>query len=195
MFQLMKAQPECVDQITGLVLAACFWRDLFEGNILGLGAHDFAREWYVKPRLQHTWVLLDERKANKVCACLIALSAEQANNMPDYRPHLLKRVLNVFAPYFEYNIPAEALVSEVIAVDSSVRRHGLATILYDLVESLALAQHKCKLISHIPSFNTINLRNRLNRNFIITDIVSFPAPIKKNILRCELDLSRRPIAL
>lgn len=184
MYKIIKAKPEHAHQILHYKTTTCYWKEFIEGNKLGRDYEDMMFELVVNPRIPHTHVLVDSQDESKIFGCVIAMTNEDLNTMPDYTPYLHPKVLDVFGPWLNYPI-ADSVVIELIALDKTVRQ-GIQ--LYEIVEELALKEKNGCISEFCWSCVNDSLSLAVKKGFMVTDVIHFKDPVNIPLLY----LQKRP---
>lgn len=184
MYKIIRAKPEHAKQILHYKTTTCYWKEFIEGNKLGRDYEDMMFELVVNPRIPHTHVLVKEGDESKILGCIIAMTSDNLNTMPDYTPYLHSKVMDVFGPWLNYTV-ADSVVIELIALDKTVRQ-GLE--LYQIAEDLAIREKNGCMSEFCWSFVNDSLSLAIKKGFMVTDVIHFKDPVKMPLLY----LQKRP---
>jgi GNAT superfamily N-acetyltransferase len=184
MYKLLKAREVHLPQILPHLSITCYWKEFVEGNSLNKSYEDFMMEWIIKPRLPYMTVLIDENEPDKVRGSIITATTEQFAAMPDYTPHLHSRVMEVFAPWFEYKT-TDSVVVELFVVDEDLRGQGFGSKLYQVAEDLAKTEGKDCISGFIWACFPVSLINATKKGRMVTGCIKFADPVKIPLLYLE----------
>lgn len=184
MYKLIKAKPSHAKQIIPYLTITCYWKEFVEGNKLNQSYEDFMLEWIINPRIPFITVLVDENNEDKVRGCITTATTEQFAAMPDYTPHLHSKVMETFAPWFEFPV-SDGVIVELLAVDKDLRGQGFGSKLYQVAENLAKSESKSCISGFIWACFPNSIINATKRGRIVTGCIKFPDPIKIPLLYLE----------
>lgn len=184
MYKLIKAKPEHAKQIIPYLTITCYWKEFVEGNSLNKPYEDFMLEWIVNPRIPYITVLVEEGKEDTVRGCITTATTEQFATMPDYTPYLHPKVMETFAPWFEFQT-SDGVVVELLAVDKDLRGKGYGSKLYNVAEELAVKEGKDCISGFIWACFPSSIINATKKGRIVTGCIKFADPVKIPLLYLE----------
>ena len=184
MYKLIKAKPSHAKQIVPYLDITCYWKEFTEGNSLKQSHEDFMLEWIVMPRIPLATVLVKEGDEDTIFGCIITGTTDDFSEMPDYTPYIHPRVLEVFAPWFQFSV-SDGVIVELLAVAKELRGQGYGSKLYHVAEELAKKDHRDCISGFFWSCFPDSLINAIKKGRMVTACIKFSDPVKIPLLYLE----------